>query len=307
MTVTAKQAAELAAVDATTAAKAAEVAIDAAARIEEAPRREAAERADRVQRELLGSEASFLQRMSPRRNPWPEMAALDARIAGLDAKGEQAGADMQRLSAALREADAADRTALSKWHEQGGKGTRPTPRAPAIRDELERTQADREAIADAGAKVAAEKASYVESNRKRLARVADDAVDKLAGQYRQAVDEAERVRADLLEARAAALFVRLYPSPLAGHGPPTPIALGLRQVMQETLGTTTTLQPDRLFALLRHDAALLPEAMDPAQREALGEGDAKRKTIWADTEEGQQLEQSERREALANLRQEWGT
>ena len=77
------------------------------------------------------------------------------------------------------------------------------------RDNLERELAGLDA---ARAKVGAEKVDYVQRHRKRLTKDAEKHADQAARRYRQLVDELERARVDLSDARSKSLWAALFPN-----------------------------------------------------------------------------------------------
>ncbi len=93
---------------------------------------------------LFAESDNWLGRLSPRRNPWPELQELDERIAQLDLGQAAAGADVHRLEQELRDAEAADTGAFAGWHAEGAKGARPHSTAPAVQALLVQAQADRD-------------------------------------------------------------------------------------------------------------------------------------------------------------------
>jgi hypothetical protein len=283
----------------------ADTALAVADELVEAPRRAEAEARERVQRTLEGSEQSFLSRLSPKRNPWPELAVFDTRLAQLDGKYEQAGLELQRLATALSETEQADRLRLSEWHAAGGKGGRPEPQAPALREQIEEVNADRQAITQATATVAQDKAAFVSRHRKRLAKQANELVSSSTRRYQELIEELEQTRAAVLEARGAELYAQLFPGPLAVHEPPAALVGGHAAPMRELLGQAVVIQPRSLFELLRRDAQSLPQAASPEQQRLLeGEGAAKGRALWDGSPEAVEAEQAERNAALARL-PEW--
>ena len=104
-------------------------------------RREREEAEQRVQQQRLAdqdarrrlSEAaqaqSFFKHRSPARNRWPELIAFDEKIAALDLREQQLINEIARLEDEVRQAEEADRHALSAWVAGGEQGARPAPAA----------------------------------------------------------------------------------------------------------------------------------------------------------------------------------
>ena len=302
-----RAAADAVAVDTETAVKAAGLALDAAGRAENAPRKQneraRAEGIERARLELASEEGSWLGRLSPRRNPWPELTALDERIAELDGEQATALADVQALEQEIREAEERDRVALGQWHADGGSGERPQPSAPAVAERLERRREDSSALPNAAATAVAEKIAFVRRHRGRLVRRADERVQELAEQYIGLIAALEACRGDLLAAREAALWARLYPSASAMREPPQALALGLRKPAMEAFGHPLRLEPARLWDLLRRDAELIPNAIADEQKRELDGPDPHdpRSAVWAESAEGQERDRAERQAAIERL------
>jgi hypothetical protein len=302
-----RAAARAAVVDTETAIKAAKLALDAADRAESAPLKASeqarAEGIERVQRELSSDEGSWLGRLSPRRNVWPELVELDAKIAKLDGEQATALADVQALEQELREAEERDRVALSQWHADGGSGERPQPSSPAVAERLERRRADLNELPDAAASAVAEKIAFVRRHRGRLVRHADERVQKLAERYVGLVDALEDCREELLATRATSLWAQLYPSQAAVHEPPRALALGLRRPAVEAFGQPLRLEPAQVWKLLRTDAEMLPAAVADSQLQELNGPDPQdpRSAVWAESAEGVERDRAERQAAIERL------
>ena len=301
-----------AAIDAATATMAAELATDAARSAKAAPQRAAANaeaaRAERIRRELSSEEGSWLGRLMPKRNPWPELQELDEKIAALDAAQAAAGADAQRLEAELRDAEEQDRAVLAGWHVDGAEGKRPEATVPALREQLEQRQEDRDAFAEASTAAVAGKVEFFSKNRKALARRVAGLRAKSHTRMLELIDELERERDDLLELRDTELFALLYPAAEAATDVPRSLVLGLAQPMRETIGQSTQLSADRVWALLRADADLIQSAINTEQKTALQGADPHdpRSAVWAETDAGRERDRAEKREALERHKREWG-
>jgi hypothetical protein len=124
------------------------------------------------------AESPFLRRVSPRRNPWPEVVAYDERARSLSERVAALNDEIAAREEALRKAVEADREALTAWQLADGKRPRPEPTAPAIEREIEEKKADRDAANAAIERVYEDKSRFVEKKRRRLAKTADKAVQK---------------------------------------------------------------------------------------------------------------------------------
>jgi hypothetical protein len=96
-----------------------------------------------------------------------------------------------------------------------------------------------------------EKAEYVERHRKRLIKEADAQVDKTARRYEQLVGELAAVRAELAEARHAAVWASVYPARSAGAAPPDTMVGGKRTVLERASITAQVLPDSHLGATAR--------------------------------------------------------
>ena len=296
------------ATDAATTLKAAEFALEQARRAETAPRRlnerAQADALERARRELSSEEGSWLGRLSPRRNLWPELARLDEEIARLDGASALALAECQALEQELRDAEEQDRVALAGWHSSGGSGQRPQATAPAVAEALERRRADADPLPAAAAAKVSEKVEFVVRNRTRLVKRADERVSELAEHYSGLLAQLEACREDLLAARSTSLWARLFPAQSAAHEVPTALALGLAKPVVEAFGHSLRVEPARLWNLLRIDAELIPTATSAEQKLELDGPDPHdpRSATWAGSAEAVERERADRAAALERLR-----
>jgi hypothetical protein len=255
------------------------------------------------------AESPFLRRVSPRRNPWPEVVAYDERARSLSERVAALNDEIAAREEALRKAVEADREALTAWQLADGKRPRPEPTAPAIEREIEEKKADRDAANAAVERVYEDKARFVEKHRRRLVREADKAVQAAHDRYTRAIKEAEGARDELIDCRVAALWASLYPGELANEAPgdTAAVALNLRRPIEAALQVKTRLAAVGVFQVLRTDADSLAEAMTRNQALALGIADPQDDAaIWTNTPEGQERLRRERQEARERFQREWG-
>jgi len=216
--------------------------------------------------------------------------------------------EIARREQALVQAGEADREALTRWQLEDGKGDRPQPTVPAIKQEIAARKADRDAAIAASERVFGDKARYVEKNRRRLVREADKATADARARYERALEDAEQARANLVAAREASLWASFFPGELMTQQPDmAAIATNLRKPVEAALQVTTRLAADGVFAVLRSDAGILATAMTREQALALGAADPHRDAaIWQGTPEHQEQMRKERQEARERYRREWG-
>jgi hypothetical protein len=229
-----------AATDARTTALGASMAIDAARKARDPRYLEAEQRKladERARRELGTQERTILQRLSPRRNPWPELDEHDRRLLDLDLKLAQAGSDVRELEEQLETAAGRDQAQLAEWFGGGEQGPRPAPTVDQARERLQQRRADATALQTVTDEASEERARFVEKNRDRLAAHADKLADQQHRRYLELLDELGTTREDLIALAAAARFARRYPDPTAAAEVPTPLLLQL-QPGQRTLAWT---------------------------------------------------------------------
>lgn len=293
----AEAAAQRAAYDAETAAKAAELAIEAAKPPPTDPRTP-------IYRALAGQEQSALARLSPVRGRWPGVADFDRRIAELERRRQQMLAEIHSLSEQAMEATNADRRVLADWTLNGGN--RPEPTVPNFEERIRELRADYDASAVAVENLLAEKTAYVEKHRKRLVAEANKQTETEHAAYLSLLDNLSAARERLHDARSSALWAALYPDPSMVATMPTAIALGLAKPVGEALpGYRAQLQPERLWQLLRTDADLLRSALTTEQRTQLGHTDPPL-SVWAGTPEANEQERREKQERIEAYRRNTG-
>jgi len=85
------------------------------------------------------------RRFSPRRNRWKEVAEFDRRVRELGERQTTLNDELGALEERHKESERADREALATWA-ANGKGKRPEPTAPAVRQRIEELTQNREAL-----------------------------------------------------------------------------------------------------------------------------------------------------------------
>jgi hypothetical protein len=250
------------------------------------------------------AEESAWRRFSPKRRGWQDVAAFDDRVLELDKRAEAVRAQSATVHEQLLLAPKRDAEALADAQLSGGKN--PVPTVPGLKEQRDSLERELAGLGAANAKVLAEKVDYVQRHRKRLTKDAEKHTEQAARRYRQLVDELERARADLSDARSTTLWAQLYPGQTNLLSVPRRGFAGdLRQPLTRA-GLSGSITTEHVFDLLRVDADWLEHAASSEQRQAVGE---KRESdaVWLDTEEGEkwrQRQQIENNERIARARRQ---
>ena len=246
--------------------------------------------------------ASALRRLSPRRNRWPEIQALDRRVEELEQRRVTIQDELQALQEQHRHSLGEDLEALAVWV-AAEAGARPEATAPAVEARIAELEANRDAIAIAVERVLSEKESLVERHRSRLAKDAGKAKTEAIARYLAAVDELERAREDAVELRRAELWARLFPREEAVAALDHQYVKGGRKA-QALPELSSRAAIAALYDLLREDVAWLEGAADAAQRAILEDRDPRHdeNTVWTDTPEGEQARKRQAKESEERIK-----
>jgi hypothetical protein len=182
--------------------------------------------------DLVAAETSVWKRLTPGRNPWPQVAEFDERVAELEQRQAAAADELRELHERKQLAPERDHDRLAEWELADRKGPRPEPELPAIDAAIERLQAEWEGLSRATQRVLDDKAQYVEEHRARLSKEADGHVDETHRRYLELVDELASVREDLFGKRRAAVWARLYPGEQSAREVPDTCAGGRKRPLQ---------------------------------------------------------------------------
>jgi hypothetical protein len=252
--------ADAAAIDAGTATKAADLALDAAQRAEDAPARHAEQEAQRDargwQRELAAPERSLLGRLSPRRSPWPQLEEHDLRLAQLDQRLAETLSAIRGLEQDLADADEQDKDTLAAWFAAAETGARPEATAPRIRERLDQLRVDADALETVVAQAAEQRAGFIEKHSQALAEHADRLAAERYRRYLDLIDELDVVRDDIVGLAGAANFARTFPAPESAVEMPNPVSL-------RPAGQRGDLAWTQVVSVLRADAERLAAARQP--------------------------------------------
>ena len=246
--------------------------------------------------------ASALRRLSPRRNRWPEIQALDRRVEELEQRRVTIQDELQALQERHRQSLGEDLEALAVWV-AAEAGARPEATAPAVEARIAELEANRDAIAIAVERVLSEKESLVERHRSRLAKDAGKAKVAALARLQQLVDEIERARDEVVELRKAELWSRLFPREEAVASLDHQYVKGGRKA-QALPELSSRAAIAALYDLLREDAAWLEGAADAAQRAILEDRDPRHdeNTVWTDTPEGERARKRQAKESEERIK-----
>jgi hypothetical protein len=190
-----------------------------------------------------------------------------------------------------------DADRLAEWQLRG-KGTRPQPSVPDLERQRDHLQAEIAGLDRARARVLEDKARFVATHGRLPVKDGEKATEQAARRYHALVDELEKARGDLYEARGATLWASLYPrEPQLLDVPRRGLAGDLRQPLSKA-GFMGQVKPEQVIEVLHEDARWLEHAASPEQRQALGE-QSEIGAVWEDTPEGQAHRQ---REAAENAK-----
>lgn len=238
------------------------------------------------------------------------LAEFDKRVADLSAQMDAAVQTTSGLTEQLRTAPTRDSQRLAEWTHGGRNGSRPELEAKALPDRIREAEAERDGLQRAIDDVLTAKAAWVEKNRDKLVRDSAAVTSDAAATYTRAVEELERTRADLINARLDEIWTLVFPSEAASRHPLylTALARGLAQRMERAGAGSAMIDAATIGRLLREDAqalatAIAPEHVaviqgrDPGERDAGG-------ALWDAGPVGQDSKARAMREAAERERQE---
>ena len=148
-----------------------------------------------------GSEQSWLARLSPRRNRWPDLADIDVRIADLDRRQQQLHDTLIDLQRRRTVADDDYAGRMAAWMAAGQVDAKPQSEVTSLDDAIAEARAERQAIDQLRADVLTERIDLVAKHRKRLVADAEQETQRAHYRYLDAIAEAERARDELIGLR----------------------------------------------------------------------------------------------------------
>ncbi len=250
---------ESAAAAAKSDANAAKAALITAEQVEKIPKPVPADPRDGIGRGLLSAEEGTWARLNPRRSRWPALNRIDERVAELDRRraalvDEIAVVNEQRATAEQRHADQ-----LTAWYQDGERGERPSSDATVLDERLPDLRAEHAAVETLSEQVLAEKIAHVKKHRRSLVRTSTAEAAKAKVRYEQTIDELERARSDLVDARQTELWAQAFPSEHLNVTAPTySLAGGVKSVCNRWFPEVTSdLPAAAMLGLLKDDATFL--------------------------------------------------
>jgi hypothetical protein len=205
---------------------------------------------------LSGQEQSFLARISPRRNRWPELREIDERLEQFDRRQEELRVTLIELRGRRERADAEYAEVLAAWMAAGEQEPKPASEAKALEEAIAEAEAEHAAIDSLRTGVLEERIAFVEKHRKRLVRDAEREAERAKARYLEAVEMLAQAREDLVGLRETTVWASLYPSEmLASMAPSHALVGGRRRESEQHLpGVQGQLPAHAVLALLRADA-----------------------------------------------------
>lgn len=205
---------------------------------------------------LAGLDQGFWARISPRRNRWPELLAIDERLVGFDRRQEELRVTLVELRGRHERAGAEYAAELAEWMAAGEQDAKPASQAKALEEAIAEAGAEHEAIDSLRTRVLEERIAYVEKHRTRLVRDAERETEEAKGRYLAAVEMLAEAREDLVGLRETAVWAALVPSELLGSMAPSHALVGRRrrEAEQHLPGVSGELPAHAVLALLRADA-----------------------------------------------------
>jgi len=251
---------------------------------------------------LTGPEQSWWARLSPRRNRWADVAAVDVRIADLDRAQQALHDQLADLHQRRQTADADHAARLAPWMADP-QGERPQNEAQALDEQITDMSAEHQAIDIQREAVLREKVDLVERRRKSLVRDAERAVDTAKKRYLEAVAAVEAARAELVELNEARIWAAVFPSDTLTTMPPSHALVSGRRVETERNGFQTAVLATSVFSLLRDDAGVFAQVATRDQA-ALMQGTTTAaltgdEAMWADSDEDLARRKRERERLIA--------
>jgi hypothetical protein len=238
---------------------------------------------------LSGQEQSFLARISPRRNRWPELHAIDERLEQFDRRQEELRVTLIDLRGRRERADAAYADVLAAWMAADQRDPKPVSEAKALDEAIAEAEAEHAAIDSLRMGVLEERIAFVDKHRKRLVRDAERETEQAKGRYLEAVDELEQVREQLVGLRETTVWASLFPSEtLATMAPSHALVGGRRRESEQHLPGTGQVPAHAVLALLRADAEYCASVSTVEQAAAMQRVSTAelttREAMWADSD-----------------------
>jgi hypothetical protein len=256
----------------------------------------------------LSDERRVMLGSRPRGRRWKALARHDDAVDQVTQKHADAIARLQEAEQALQHAPQDDARSVADWLAAGENGERPA----ATLYERERDRDAARLLVDAVAieldKALERRRQHIEAHREKMLGDLRKMIDAARDQLRAKVQELLPFRDELLEARAALVWLAHYPEHPASYGFPTAVAIGLAEPVKRTLGTKQRIEYAHLVALLEEDAEALAGAFHEDTRRQLGvvvRRSPEQEAMWWDSDDPDlQAYRAEQRERLQKLADE---
>jgi hypothetical protein len=220
-------------------------------------------------RELTEGERA-LRASRPRNRRWRALDKHDQEIDRLAQKQDEASARLREAEQALADAPVFDARSLAAWLAAGEKGERP---AATVYERERHRDAARlllEAVTVELDQALERRVRHVEQNRRKMLDDVRKDVNDARARLLAHVRELPALREALLAARETLTWCAAFPQPAEVFGFSTSCALGLRQPVEQTLGTPARIEYAALLQALEADGAALAESFSPEQKKQLG-------------------------------------
>jgi hypothetical protein len=228
-------------------------------------------------------EAGPLRRFSPRKS-WPEVGAIDAKLAKLDRQRAELGEKIAQLEQAIRDAARADMEAVAEWQLAGSTGGRPLATVLALEAELAQARSDVDACAVAEERILREKVEFVSKHRKRLNADAAKTRGLAVKRLQDAITEVEQARAEAVEALLSERWTREFPGDAANAGALRLELMKGGRISKALPDLRTITVATSVIEYQRDDANWLDAVLADEQQER--ELDPHEQPVWEDSDEG---------------------
>jgi len=199
----------------------------------------------------------------------------------------------------VQQAPQHDAQTLAAWVAAGERGERP---APTLYDRQRDRDAARllaEAVTIELDQALERRLQHVERHRDAMVNDARKDIDEARAKLLAHLRALPAIRQTLLDARETLGWVSFFPEQPETYGHPTAVAIGLREPVEQTLGTRARIEYSALIEALEKDADAVANAFGPQQKAKLGNADPRTPVNsgkWLDDKTDEDLAQWKREE-----------